>query len=102
MAQLPGVRGTPALLTNAVGGTVDAASLRRAYAKRTAVRADKHCRLVEVTSCFARRPDGRVGEQVDCPDHVMRGRDSPSCATIRITQLGQCLAADAAKPKGRR
>ena len=44
----------------------------------------------------------RIGAQVDCPDHVMRGRDSPKCSSLLVTQLGQCLAADAAKKRGRR
>ena len=97
--QLPGDRGTPQLLTNSVGASVDAAALRSAYSRRVAVRADRMCQLSEVTSCFAKQPDGSVGPQVDCPAHVMKGRDSPECATFRITQLGQCMAV--AKKKGR-
>ena len=98
MGQLPGDRGTPSLLSNAVGGEVSAASLRAAYAKRVAVRTDRQCRLSEVTTCFAKNADGTVGPQVDCPEHVLRGRDT-SCASIKVTQLGMCLATDGQKGK---
>ena len=38
--------------------------------------------------------------QVECPEHVMRGRDrADSCAALKITQLGQCLANDGQKKK---
>lgn len=102
MSLLPGDRGTPAALSAHVGGSVSAAELRSAYAKRVALRADRSCRLAEVTTCWSKLADGRVGAQVDCPDHVMRGRDSPKCSSLLVTQLGQCLAADAAKKRGRR
>ena len=100
MEQLPGDRGTPALLTQHVGDAVPTSALRASYAKRVALSADKQCRLTEVTSCWEKRADGRVGKQVDCPDHVMK-RDRSSCATLRITQLGQCLVGDGDK-KGKR
>lgn len=101
MEALPGTRGTPTLLSNHVGQDVPTSELRKAYKKRVAIRADKLCRLSEVTTCWAKAPDGSVGEQVDCPDHVMKGRDSPSCASLRLTQLGQCLAGDGQR-KGRK
>ena len=61
-----------------------------------ALSADKQCRLTEVTTCWEKLPDNRVGKQIDCPDHVMNGRDrgGSQCSSLRITQLGQCLAAD--------
>ena len=99
MASLPGDRGTPKLVSEHVGGDISAAELRRSYAKRVAVRADKQCRLSEVTSCWAKAPDGTVGQQVDCPEHVMKGRDTPACASLRITQLGACLAGDGKKKR---
>lgn len=92
---------TPAVLTNNAGGTVPASSLRSAYTRRVAIRADKHCRLAEVTSCWEKLPDGRLGGQVDCPDHVMRGRDSTKCSSFLVTALGQCMAADSAAKKKR-
>ena len=73
---------------------VDAAALRGEYRKRVALSADKHCRLAEVTSCWRKQPDGSVGEQCDCPPHVMKGRDNSRCASLVVAQLGQCLAAD--------
>ena len=94
MRELPGDRGTPEMLTRNVGGTVDAAALRGEYRKRVALSADKHCRLAEVTSCWRKQPDGSVGEQCDCPPHVMKGRDNGRCASLVVAQLGQCLAAD--------
>lgn len=101
MNALPGTRGTPALLSEHVGQDVPTSELRKAYSKRVALRADKLCRLAEVTTCWAKAPDGSVGAQVDCPDHVMKGRDSPNCASLRLTQLGQCLAGDGQR-KGRK
>jgi ribonuclease I len=97
LSMLPGDRGTPTLLSQHVGGDVRTTDLRGAYPRRVGLRADEHCRLVEVTSCWEKLADGRVGKQCDCPEHVMRGRDSTSCATLRVTQLGQCLKADAEK-----
>jgi ribonuclease T2 len=100
-AMLPGQRGTPDVITKNVGGSVSTAALRAAYAKRVALSADKQCRLTEVTTCWEKLPDNRVGKQVDCPDHVMNGRDrgGSQCSSLRITQLGQCLAADGAGKK---
>ena len=102
MAQLPGTRGTPTLLSENVGGAVPMASLRAAYARKVAIRADRECRLTEITSCWEKAPDGTVGKQIDCPAHVMKGRDNYSCGAIRVTQLGQCLAGDGQKGGGKR
>ena len=57
------------------------------------------CRLSEVTSCWQKLPDGRVGQQVDCPAHVMKARDNHVCSTVLISALGQCLAADAKRKR---
>mmetsp|Transcript_1287 Transcript_1287/g.3968 ORF Transcript_1287/g.3968 Transcript_1287/m.3968 type:complete len:80 (+) Transcript_1287:1-240(+) len=51
-------------------------------------------RLSEVTSCFAKGPNGTVGPQIDCPSHVMGGRDSGHCSRFVINELGKCLARD--------
>ena len=90
MQALPGDRGTPAIVSDNVGGAVSAAALRAAYPKQVAVRTNKHCVLSELTSCWEKRADGRVGALIDCPQHVMRGRDT-DCATVRITELGKCF-----------
>ena len=93
--KLPGDRGTPQLLSQNVGGSVATNALRSAYAAKVALKADKLCRLTEVTSCFAVNADGTVGELIDCPAHTMQSRDvGERCASLRITQLGQCLAND--------
>ena len=97
MAKLPGDRGTPSILSNRVGGEVPTAELRASYSKRVALRADKQCRLTEVTTCWSKAPDGTVGQQVDCPDHVIRGRDTTSCWNLKVTELGKCLAGDGQK-----
>ena len=41
MMALPGVRGTPQIIVNNVGGSVPAQSLRSTYAKQVALRLDK-------------------------------------------------------------
>eukprot|EP00962_Isochrysis_galbana_P028127 scaffold8866_cov96-Isochrysis_galbana.AAC.2 len=102
MKRLPGDRGTPPAITAHVGGQVDAAQLRAQYSRRVAVRGDGACRLSEVTSCWAKGPGGAVGPQVDCPAHVMAGRDSPRCSTFLINALGECLLADGGKGGGGR
>jgi len=98
LSLLPGDRGTPEMITANVGGTVPASALRRTYAKRVAIMTDRACEISEITSCFSKLPDGRVGPQIDCPDHVMKGRDT-SCATLRINQLGQCMVAAGKKKR---
>tara|TARA_B110001452_G_scaffold126303_1_gene104885 strand:+ start:104 stop:823 length:720 start_codon:yes stop_codon:yes gene_type:complete len=101
MQALPGERGTPRSLVKAVGGSVPTQTVRSEYGKAVALRADKHCRLAEVTSCWSKAPDGRVGAQIDCPPAVMQGRDSAAkCRSLYVTALGQCLAADQEKQKG--
>lgn len=87
---------TPPLLTNNVGGSVPASALRGAYTHKVAISADRFCRLAEVTSCWARTVDGRAGEQLDCPEHVMR-RDNQKCDAFVVTALGVCMSADAKK-----
>ena len=94
MSALPGNRGTPRVLSERVGGVVSANELRSSYLKRVAIRADKQCRLQEVTSCWEKGAGGRVGRQVDCPEHVMRGRDNEKCSAFLIGALGQCFASD--------
>lgn len=101
-------RGTPKALVEKVGSSegVPAAALRMSYAKRVAVRVDKHCRLEEVTSCWAKQPDGSVGEQVHCPAYVLESprnslRDD-ACPNVLAVKLGQCLAADQKRSGGAR
>eukprot|EP00308_Calcidiscus_leptoporus_P012963 CAMPEP_0119363654 /NCGR_PEP_ID=MMETSP1334-20130426/10570_1 /TAXON_ID=127549 /ORGANISM="Calcidiscus leptoporus, Strain RCC1130" /LENGTH=223 /DNA_ID=CAMNT_0007379159 /DNA_START=114 /DNA_END=785 /DNA_ORIENTATION=- len=90
MLTLPGDRGTPRAIADHVGGEVPTSVVRNEYGKRVALRTDKQCGLSEVTSCWRKQADGTVGQQVDCPEHVIRGRDT-KCASLRINQFGQCL-----------
>lgn len=91
-------RGTPtAVIANAGSSQgVPANELRLSYAKHVGIRVDKHCRLEEVTTCWAKQPDGTVGEQLHCPEHVLRSQRNNivdgACPTVLITKLGQCLA----------
>lgn len=100
MDALPGDRGTPELLTKNVGGEVSQAELRKIYHYQVGIKADKQCRLEEVTTCWAKKPDGNIGHQVNCPAHVMSGgRNNCKCKQYHITKLGQCLAGDGTKGK---
>lgn len=58
-----------------------------------------------VSAAQSRPISRQVGPQVDCPATVMKSRDTQSqsgkCATLHVTALGQCLAADAAKGRGK-
>lgn len=44
---------------------------------RVAIQASQYCQLQELTTCWAKAADGSVGEQIDCPTHVLgSGRNS--------------------------
>ena len=91
MQHIGGDRGTPKLLTNNSGGKVKVEELRSQYAKKVAIRADKYCRLTEVTTCWKRLSDGRVGPMTDCPDSTMQGRDGTRrCSFLHLTAVGKC------------
>ncbi|KAG8458066.1 hypothetical protein KFE25_012726 [Diacronema lutheri] len=88
-------RGTPNILVSRIGSVLPANELRLSYAKHVAVRVDKQCRLEEVTTCWAKREDGTVGEQIHCPEHVLkspRNNLDETCASVSIVKLGECLA----------
>ena len=90
-SMLPGSGGTPKIISQNVGGVISQKQLRGSYKKRVGIQADQLCRLKEVTTCWAKGPDGKVGEQVDCPLHVMTGgRNHSPCEFLKIVQLGQC------------
>ena len=99
MKALPG-KGTPNEITSNVGKNLPVNDLRSAYPKRVAILADKSCRLTELTTCWSKGSDGSVGHLIDCPEHVMKGRDT-HCSSVLINQLGACLHADG-KKSGRR
>ncbi len=90
-----GDRGTPPLLSRSVGGAIATDELRGNYPRRVAVRADRSCRLAEVTTCWQRRSDGRLGAMIDCPASVMQSRDrTKRCQSLHVAALGMCLATD--------
>jgi len=39
--------------------------------KMVALKADRQCRLEEITTCWSKYSDGGVGRQIQCPDHVL-------------------------------
>ena len=41
--------------------------------KKFAVLTSKQCQLQEISTCWEKRPDNTVGEQIDCPPHIMKG-----------------------------
>jgi ribonuclease T2 len=93
-------RGTPKVVLAKLGSSdgVPANELRLSYAKHVGVRVDKNCRLEEVTTCWAKQPDGSVGEQVHCPEHVLKSPRNNivdgACQRVLVTKLGQCLAGE--------
>jgi hypothetical protein len=93
-------RGTPTVLTSKIGSPegVPANVLRLSYARHVAIRVDKHCRLEEVTSCWAKLPDGTVGSQIHCPEYMLKSARNSivegSCPNVIVVKLGQCLAAE--------
>jgi len=97
-SMLPGSGGTPKLITENVGRAISQQQLRGSYRKRIGIQTDKLCRLKEITSCWAKGPDGKVREQVDCPQHVMKGgRNHSPCEFLKIVQLGKCEPRDGLK-----
>ena len=62
--------------------------------KRAALMADKHCRLGEITTCWAKKADGTVGAQIDCPDHLLgSARNSAvlsGCQRVHLDAAGSC------------
>lgn len=42
-------------------------------AKKFAVLTSKQCQLQEITTCWEKREDNTVGEQIDCPPHILKG-----------------------------
>ena len=79
-----GVKPVPTIaLVEAVGG-----------GKKIAIMADKSCRLTEITTCWSKNTDNTVGEQVDCPQHVLgSSRNSAvkkGCMQLFLDAAGGC------------
>lgn len=85
------------LLQESPGAALSVDSLVKEFGGPTkvALKADKHCRLEEITTCWSKLPDGSVGEQVDCPDHVLASaRNSAviysNCNSVWLDSAGSC------------
>jgi ribonuclease I len=71
-------------LQQAFGGGTASSSLRNS---RLTALACKDGRLVAVSSCWERLPDGRVGARVMCPDNVLLERYSNSCIEQELVEV---------------
>lgn len=62
--------------------------------EKVAIMADKSCRLTEITTCWSKTRDGTVGQQVDCPQHVLgSSRNSAvkkGCMQLFLDAAGSC------------
>eukprot|EP00300_Choanocystis_sp_HF-7_P007445 c15297_g1_i3.p1 GENE.c15297_g1_i3~~c15297_g1_i3.p1 ORF type:complete len:173 (+),score=21.06 c15297_g1_i3:442-960(+) len=74
--------------------TVEALAEALGGPRRVAVMSDDQCRLQELTTCWSKNPDGSVGEQIDCPKHILgSSRNSAmrfGCASVLLDQKGTC------------
>jgi ribonuclease I len=41
--------------------------------KKIAILTSKECQLMEITTCFEKKADYTVGDQIDCPAYIMNG-----------------------------
>ena len=64
--------------------SLDISKLREAVNRRIAVKASQYCQLEEITLCFEKTEGGLVGPLIDCPDSVMKRRDSHTCENMAI------------------
>ncbi|KAK3269234.1 hypothetical protein CYMTET_22315 [Cymbomonas tetramitiformis] len=87
-----GPNGSPQILLDHAGGALGLESVREAYAHSVGLQLDGFCRLREVTTCFSKNRDGTVGEQVDCPPHVLEGSRNliGDCQKVYLDQAGKC------------
>ena len=62
------------LLKQSSGEVVDVRKLHVfAGGKKIAVKASKQCQLQEITTCWSKEIDNRVGPQIDCPSYILKG-----------------------------
>lgn len=84
-------------LVSKAGGRVATTEITTAFGgdEKVAVSADRQCRLKEITTCWNKRPGDDVGEQTNCPSHILgSGRNSAvlmGCKKLAIDLVGQCL-----------
>lgn len=85
------------VLSSSSGDSVDVDELLAEYGgeKFVAVKADRFCRLEEITTCWEKLADGRVGNPRECPDHVLASaRNSAimqnNCTRLWLDSPGSC------------
>lgn len=94
---LPGDQGTPALLTQNVGGTVSTTDLQAAFGSPESVMlsCDASCNLTQVSICLANGDSGQPGTRVACPNNTTsssydNGCFTQNCKAVTIQAAGQC------------
>lgn len=87
------------VLNNSAGDTVEVAQLQDEAGgpRRVALMTNQFCQLQEITTCWAKDAvSGRVGEQIDCPAHVLgSSRNSAvlqGCTRVALDQSGEQCA----------
>lgn len=90
-------RGTPKIISENIGKQIPTRVLQESFIKKVGVKVTKNDELEEITSCFAKRRDnGKVGEQIDCPEYILKGMRNNICSKkgcrqlIKITKLNEC------------
>jgi ribonuclease T2 len=96
---LPGDQGTPELLTNSVGGSVEATELRAAFGAPESVMlsCDTSCNLTQVSVCLAHAASGLPASQTACPTNATsspydNGCFVNHCQRVKIQAAGQCTS----------
>jgi hypothetical protein len=96
LTEAPVIEDARDLLADVAGGSVETAELVDVLGgpQRAAIMTDAQCRLSEVTTCWARNPDGTVGQQIDCPKHILGSNRNSAvnkgCLAIFLEAAGQC------------
>eukprot|EP01124_Arcella_intermedia_P012333 TRINITY_DN1869_c1_g1_i1.p1 TRINITY_DN1869_c1_g1~~TRINITY_DN1869_c1_g1_i1.p1 ORF type:complete len:305 (+),score=27.38 TRINITY_DN1869_c1_g1_i1:12-926(+) len=91
---------TAECLRDASGDAIELEELWEEYGSERVVafKADKFCRLEEITTCFRRNADGTVGDQVECPEHVLASQRNSAvlngCSRVWLDSPGQCKFID--------
>lgn len=52
-----------------------------------AFKSDKFCRLEEITTCWEKQRDGRVGNQIPCPSHVLASARNNAITEHKCSKL---------------
>ncbi|RKG58598.1 hypothetical protein D7X30_13390 [Corallococcus sp. AB011P] len=94
LLSLPGDQGTPAAITDNVGGSVALENLRAAFGQGDSVAfsCDPNCNLMEVGVCFSVDDQRRPAARMTCPTNVTGGATNncmgngsqPRCPMVKI------------------